>query len=97
MSKWWSKIIVLHYRENKLMISRHFRFRYRTGREFEKILDTMSHDNELVYLNDIKNYMLKEMRQLEPTDFNEIALCNRLYKVVNSCIENFNNERRYEE
>lgn len=97
MSKWWSKIIVLHYRENKLMISRHFRFRYRTGRDFEKILDTMSHDNELVYLKSIRDYVRRELSRLEPTDFKEIAIYNKLYDVVNTCVENFNNERRYEE
>lgn len=97
MSKYYTKIIVLHYREKKLLMSRHFRFRYCTGRDFEKILDTMSHDNELVYLNSIRDYVTRELRRLEPTDFKEIAIYNKLYDVVNTCVENFNNERRYEE
>ena len=97
MSKWWSKIIVLHYKDNKLMSSNPFRFRYKTGRNFEKILESMSHDNELVYLNDIKYYVLKEMRRLEPTDFKEIAIYNKLYNVVNTCVEKFNSERKYTE
>lgn len=97
MSKYYTKIIVLHYREKKLIMSRYFRFRYRTGRDFEKILDTMSHDNELVYLNSIRDYVTRELRRLEPTDFKEIAIYNNLYDIVNRCVENFNNERKFEE
>lgn len=97
MSKWWSKIIVLHYKDDKLMSSNPFRFRYKTGRNFEKILESMSHDNELVYLKHIRDYVMREMRQLYPTDFKEIAIYNKLYDVVNTCVENFNNERRYKE
>ena len=97
MGKYWSKIIVLHYKDDKLISSNPFRFRYKTGRNFERILESMSHDNELVYLKHIRDYVIKEMRKLEPFDYNEIAIYNQLYDIVDECINNFNSERRYEE
>lgn len=97
MSKWWSKIIVLHYKDNKLMSSNPFRFRYKTGRNFEKILESMSHDNELVYLKDIRYYILIQMKRLQPTDFDEIAIYNNLYKIVDECVNKFESERKYKQ
>lgn len=97
MSKWWSKIIVLHYKDDKLMSSNPFRFRYKTGRNFEKILESMSHDNELVYLKDIRYYILIQMRRLQPTDFVEINIYNNLYKIVDECVNKFESERKYKQ
>ena len=100
MSKWWSKIIVLHYRDNKLISSNPFRFRYKTGRNFEKILESMSHDNEVVYLKDIKDFIKIEMGKLEPVEFDDLMLYDTLrdlYDIVNGCIEKFNSERKYKE
>lgn len=93
MSKWWSKIIVLHYKDDKLMSSNPFRFRYKTGRNFEKILESMSHDNELVYLKDIRDIIKIEMRKLEPVEFEDIYLHDTLrdlYNIVDGCVEKFN-------